>query len=131
MVGFLDDGNPFAAILIVFVAVLLVVLLVVAVVPVNVLALEAVLALVLLAGGVLARFVLRKPWIVEAAVPGTAQRQAWKVVGWRASGRVVDEVARALESGVRHLSPPGAAGVTRPEDMGTVRWSAPFEPERR
>lgn len=69
------------------------------------LALVDLLALLVLAvaGGV-ARVLLRRPWAVDAvADDGRAHR--WRVVGWRASGRVRDAVAAALARGE---VPPGA-----------------------
>jgi len=63
------------------------------------LALVDVLVLIVLAiAGGLTRVLLRRPWTVEAAADdGRALR--WRVVGWRASGRVRDAVAAALARG--------------------------------
>jgi hypothetical protein len=50
----------------------------------------------------------RKPWLVEATASDSQSGLAWRVAGRRRSGRVVDEVARALERGQTDLDPPGA-----------------------
>ena len=83
---------------IVVVAVIVIVLIVLFVWPVIVALLDLLLLLLLaLAGGVM-RVLFRRPWAVDAlAGDGTAHR--WRVVGFRASGRVRDEVARALAQG--------------------------------
>jgi hypothetical protein len=51
-----------------------------------------------------ARVLFRRPWIVEATSPTT--RATWRVVGWRASGRAVDDAAEALAH--EHPLPAGA-----------------------
>ena len=58
------------------------------------------IVLLLLAGAILvARVVLRRPWIVEAVdADGDAHR--WDVVGWRASGAACTTVAQHLEAGL-------------------------------
>lgn len=71
--------------------------------------LVALAELVLLALlGMLARVLLRRPWIVEATPATGRGRFRWKVVGWRRSGEVVDAVAERLSSGDRSVSVPGA-----------------------
>ena len=55
------------------------------------------------------KIVLRRPWWVEAKSPGQIMR--WRVRGWSESGRVVEDVAKALEAGVREPSPSGAERV--------------------
>jgi hypothetical protein len=61
---------------------------------VELLLLAALIALVLVA-----RVVLRRPWAVQArADDGTSLW--WRVVGWRASGRKIDEVTQLLEAGI-------------------------------
>ena len=54
---------------------------------------------------VAAKVLLRRPWIVEAAVvdaPG--RRIRWHVIGWRRSGRVAEEVLEAVARGSRYES---------------------------
>lgn len=76
--------------------------------PLLIALVEIVLLVLLVLLGVLARVVLRRPWIVEAT-PATGQgRFRWKVVGWRRSGEVVDQVADQLAAGVRSVGVPGA-----------------------
>ena len=77
----------------------IVLLLVFVVIPLLV-ALAEVAILLLLAGAILvARVVLRRPWIVEAVdADGDAHR--WDVVGWRASGAACTTVAQHLEAGL-------------------------------
>jgi hypothetical protein len=68
------------------------------VVPAVVFAVELVLVLLVLLLGALARVLFRRPWTVEARVKGTNQGREWKVVGWRASGELVDSMAERLRS---------------------------------
>ncbi len=82
--------------------------------PIAVFLLELVLflGLAVLAGVV--RLIFRRPWVVVAETEGpAAERKQWRVVGWRASGRAIDEVAEGLKLGHRAVHPrdaePGAA----------------------
>lgn len=75
--------------------------------PIVAIALELVLVAIILVGAVGGRVILRRPWTVVARSE-TAER-AWNVVGWRRSGRLIDDVADALERG-REL-PAGATGA--------------------
>ena len=79
------------------------------VLPAIVFAVELVAVLLLLLLGALARIVLRRPWTVEARVKGTNQGREWKVVGWRASGELVETLAERVGSTGR---------------VGDVNWSA-------
>jgi hypothetical protein len=77
------------------------VLAVVVVVPVLLFGVELIIVGVVIALGIIGRLVLGRPWIVvaeSAAVRGVGF--AWKVSGWRGSGRVIGEVADAIESGL-------------------------------
>jgi hypothetical protein len=57
-----------------------------------------ILLLLVIAGlGILARVVLRRPWIIEAK--SSEGRYDWGVVGWRAAKRGVDQVALWLRNG--------------------------------
>lgn len=61
-----------------------------------------VVALVgLIIGHPLLRVPLRRPWLVVAirADQDWADRSAWHVRGWRRSGKAVDAVAEAVQSG--------------------------------
>ncbi|HVF73499.1 MAG TPA: hypothetical protein VM938_00515 [Acidimicrobiales bacterium] len=86
-----------------FLALLATVLFFVVILPVVVAAVEAALLVVAVVLGVAARFVFRRPWIVQASRVGHPGRVAWKVVGWRRSGEVVDVIARRLQLGQRDL----------------------------
>ena len=86
--------------IIVIVAVLVLVLVAL---PLVLAVVDLFIVIVLALLGVVGRVVLRRPWIVQArSREGTVVE--WPVVGWRASGARVEEVARQLESGA--LRPP-------------------------
>ena len=63
--------------------------------PILALVAEILLIAVVLVGGVGARVVLRRPWLVQAE--SATRRLEWPVVGWRASGAQIKAVAAALE----------------------------------
>jgi hypothetical protein len=69
--------------------------------PVVAVALELVIIVFVLLLAVTGRVVLRRPWTVYAAsVTGEATREhTWSVVGWRSSGRLIQQVKDALERG--------------------------------
>jgi hypothetical protein len=67
--------------------------------PVLVALVEVVLLAVLVLLGGMARIVLRRPWVVEATPATGSGRFRWKVVGWRRSGEVVEELAGQLAAG--------------------------------
>jgi hypothetical protein len=97
---------------------------------------DLVVLIVLTVLGIGARIVFRRPWVVEAwslvPVPvdgrdGAAwpsdsatrelRRHTWRIVGWRASGEMVDAVANALAHG--NPLPPGdtlSPPPSRPQD---------------
>lgn len=77
-------------------ALLIGVLAVVFVIPALIFALELLLVLAAIGLGVFGRVLFRRPWTVEARVEGTRQGREWKVVGWRASGDLIDSVAERL-----------------------------------
>ncbi|HEX2040128.1 MAG TPA: hypothetical protein VHF47_10400 [Acidimicrobiales bacterium] len=104
--GCLDD--TVGAVVAIVAGVVLAVLFVIFVVPVLITLFEVALVLLLAAAGAMARIVLRRPWVVEATPATGSGCFRWKVVGWRRSGEVVDEVARRLAAGERPLSVPGA-----------------------
>ncbi|MDQ3108147.1 MAG: hypothetical protein M3Q68_10135, partial [Actinomycetota bacterium] len=88
---FLDDElGIFAVIGLVITSIAVVALGIFFVIPAVIFMIELVLVvLALLLGGV-ARLLLRRPWTVEARIKGTNEGREWKVVGWRASGDLVD-----------------------------------------
>lgn len=75
--------------------------------PLVVLVLEALFFVVVVAAGIVGRVVLRRPWTIVAEEVATSRTdrgvRTWKVVGWRASGRAVEDVARHLEAGVEPM----------------------------
>ena len=88
--------------------------------PLFALALELIALVFLALGGVIARVVLRRPWLIVATTEGPpVERLAWDVSGWRASGAAIDEVAAALRSGRDPQLPPH--GVSRSVPPGTQR----------
>lgn len=71
-------------------------------VPVLFFGIELIILGVLLAGGVIARTVLRQPWVIEARSTDTltsGRRLEWRVRGWRKSGRLIAQVASDLSAG--------------------------------
>jgi hypothetical protein len=65
----------------------------------------------LLVLGVAARIAFRRPWVVEATDAGPL-RHTWRIVGWRASGEKVEEIAGLLAHG--HPLPAGYEDSQRP-----------------
>jgi hypothetical protein len=72
--------------------------------------------------GVLALVLFRRPWLVEAERQGLdPPRRAWRVTGWRRSGRCAREVAGAIAQGRLDVEPANA----NPADSGpSLRWVA-------
>jgi hypothetical protein len=68
-----------------------------AVIPIAVLVLDVLFVVVLAVGGVAARLLFGRPWIVEAVSEG--ERVHWPVVGFGASRRAVRDAAEALAAG--------------------------------
>lgn len=71
--------------------------------PAVIFAIEVLILVLLVGGGVVARFVLRRPWTIEAGPvtpsPATGHR-SWQVVGWKASGQLLDRISQDITSGV-------------------------------
>lgn len=70
--------------------------------PVLFFGIELIILGALLAAGVIARTVLRQPWVIEATstdslTPG--RQLEWSVRGWRNSGKVIAQVASDLSAG--------------------------------
>lgn len=63
---------------------------------------ELIALALLIAAGSVGRTLLGRPWIVQAVpMADGAEVLAWKVVGWRRSARLIDEVEGSLRSGLR------------------------------
>jgi hypothetical protein len=63
---------------------------------------ELIILGALLAAGVVSRVLLRQPWVIEArsSDPLTSVRQLeWRVIGWRKSRRLIDQVVSELAAG--------------------------------
>ena len=61
---------------------------------------ELLIVLALLFGTVVARFIFRRPWIVEASTNGQPKEtRYWHVVGWRRTNEVMRDIAQALQAG--------------------------------
>jgi hypothetical protein len=106
--GFFDDAGGILAAL---TALASVVVLFLVIWPVIAIAAELVLVVLLVLAGVAGRVVLRRPWTVRAVSRSGGGRR-WQVVGWRASGALIDEVAASLQEG-RGLPPAGLDVVYR------------------
>ena len=108
-------------VVIVVAIVIAVLLLAFVVVPLLLVLLDVMALLLLLVLGVAARIAFRRPWVIEATDAGP-YRHTWRVVGWRASGEKVDEIADLLAHG--HPLPAGhdtglRPGHEAPEDAGS------------
>lgn len=71
-------------------------------VPVVFFGIELIILGVLLAAGVVARTVLRRPWVIEANSPDpfrSGRHLEWRVRGWRKSGRLIAQVTSDLSAG--------------------------------
>ncbi len=69
-------------------------------IPLLLFGLELLLLGILVAAAILVRTLHRRPWLVRARpVAGGGSELAWRVVGWRRSRRVIEEVAATLSGG--------------------------------
>jgi hypothetical protein len=78
------------------------------IIPLLLFGIELILLGLLIAAAILGRALLGRPWLVRASrTDGSAADMAWRVVGWRRSGRVIEELASALAAGTapRPLEP--------------------------
>lgn len=81
-------------------ALLAVVVVAIIVIPLLLFGIELILLGLLMATGILGRTLLGRPWIVHAApLNSEDEALAWRVVGWRRSNRLIDEVATSLGDG--------------------------------
>jgi hypothetical protein len=115
--GLLADSHP-AGIVLGLVALVAVTVVVVLLLPLLILLAELLVILGAAAVGLFARFVLGRPWVVEA-VPDAAgvQPLSWRVSGWSASRRAIHQVAEALRSG---LEPRVGEGAGAPAERASV-----------
>jgi hypothetical protein len=68
-------------------------------IPLIALGVELIVLLALLAFGVTARLLHRRPWTVRARSASDGREVAFRAVGFRRSGRVRDELVRQIEAG--------------------------------
>ena len=71
-------------------------------IPVLFFGLELIILGALLAAGVMARTLLRQPWVVEARSTDpltSGRRLEWRVRGWRKSGKLIAQIASDLSAG--------------------------------
>jgi hypothetical protein len=88
-------GEGFVVVVLVIAAVLFVVFIGL---PLALAVLDMVLVLLFAVVGLVARVVFRRPWVVEARA-GDGSGHEWRVVGWRRSGRAMDELRQLLAAG--------------------------------
>src|SRR4051794_27665018 len=104
---FADDLGIIGTIILAVFAAIVAIVLVLVLLNVLAIALELTLVVVLLVWGVVARVVFRRPWTVFAASGSTVYTRS--IVGWRASGREIENMAARLRSGLQ-LEPPAGHG---------------------
>jgi hypothetical protein len=80
-------------------------------IPLLLFIVEIALAILLVGVALIARVLLRRPWTVEAVTSDPEDVLRWKVVGWRRSGQIVEEIARVLEAGGRDFQSPYATSA--------------------
>jgi hypothetical protein len=76
------------------------------VVPLLLALVDVLVIAALLVVGAVARTLLGRPWEVEARTAGPPpEERSWRLRGWRASDRAVEQVARGLERGQTDPAP--------------------------
>jgi hypothetical protein len=71
------------------------------VIPLLLFGIELILLGLLLAAGIVGRTLLGRPWVVQAVPAGSRPSTlTWRVVGWRRSACLIEEVATSLEAGL-------------------------------
>jgi hypothetical protein len=100
-----DDLGIVGAIVLAVIAVVVIAFLALILLNVVALAIELIIIVVLLLGGIVGRVVFRRPWTIYAKTAGHEWQQ--RVVGWRASGRAIDAAASRIASGAELEPAPG------------------------
>ena len=95
----LDEG--LGGFVVALLAVSAIVIAILFVVPAFILLVEVLLVALVIVGAVAIRILFRQPWLVDA-IAEDETHLTWKVNGYRASRRVVDEISGLLASGVRN-----------------------------
>lgn len=94
------DGGPDESLVTWLVLVIGAIVVAVVLIPLLLFGIELILLGVLIAAAILGRALLGRPWLIRArALDGGGPEMAWRAVGWRRSGRVIDEIVSALSSG--------------------------------
>ncbi|MGH2879287.1 MAG: hypothetical protein ACRDK4_06770 [Solirubrobacteraceae bacterium] len=70
------------------------------VIPLLLFGIELILLGLLVAVGIVGRTLLGRPWIIHATPLTDGTQLSWRVVGWRRSTRLIDEVASSLGAGL-------------------------------
>jgi hypothetical protein len=92
--GNLDDLGAAAL------ALLAVVVVAIVVVPLVLFGVELILLGLLVAAGIAGRALLGRPWLVRATpINSGLDALNWRVVGWRRSNRVIEEIVASLGTG--------------------------------
>lgn len=93
--GCLDvgDGIVAALLLLVIAGVVIFVIL-----PALVAIVDVTVLVVLAIGGLIARVCFRRPWLIDAR-DGTGRVLRWRVVGWKASAKRVEDIRHLLAAG--------------------------------
>jgi hypothetical protein len=82
-------------------ALLAVVVVAFVVIPLLLFGIELILFGLLVAAGIAGRTLLGRPWIVHATpLTDQAEGLTWRVVGWRRSTRLIEEVVTSLRAGL-------------------------------
>lgn len=87
-------------------AIVLVIAMVFFVWPIGFLLVELLLVALFAAGGIVARILLRRPWLLDAETAG--EKRTWAVSGWRASEDALRGIRSAVQGG-RYDAEPGDA----------------------
>lgn len=69
------------------------------VLPLLVAVVDLAILLILALGGLIARVLFRRPWLIDAR-DGTGRVLRWRVVGWKASAERVTDIRQQLAGGV-------------------------------
>jgi hypothetical protein len=93
--GSLDDFGVALFIVVAVVAVTVIVI------PLLLFGIELIILGLVVAAGIVGRALLGRPWVVQAMPVGDpAGASVWRVIGWRRSARLIDEVAASLGAGL-------------------------------
>ena len=95
--GGLDDLGVAVLVLVAVVVVAIVVI------PLLLFGIELIVLGLLVAASIAGRTLLGRPWIVQAtplATEAEAEELGWRVVGWRRSNRLIEEVVTSLCAGL-------------------------------